>query len=184
MSRGGNVAMLAQSKKIKRCFIKGKLKFSSVVLYYPSCILQLKNVDLVNSPILILAGDKDNITPTSLTLKYAERLKVASKAKIEIKLYEGAFHAFDWEFFSGLQYKWFNDLSACQDRYILMEEDGMLYSPFQNKRYDAINKFGYLFADCQILSEGLLGGKKEARDKSIEDYKAFLKQTLLSEAGK
>lgn len=178
ISRGGNVAVLAQSKKIKKCFFEEDgLQFAAVVLYYPLCLLQLKNIDLVDSPILMLLGEKDNITPTPLTLKYAEKIKTAN-ANVEIKVYENAYHAFDFKAFSGQEVQWYHDFSGCQDRYFLLEDDGMLFYPFLNKRFEDAYKFGGIFHGCQKGGQGILGGPKEARKKSIEEYKSFFRRVF------
>lgn len=178
LSRGGNVAMLAQSKKIKKCFFEEDgLQFAAVVLCYPSCLLQLKNIDLVDSPILILLGEKDNITPTPWTLKYAEKIK-ATGANVEIKVYKNAHHAFDFKALAGQEFQWFDDFSGCQDRYSLLEDDGMWFNPFLNKRFDDGYKLANVFKDCRKSGQGILGGPKEARKKSIEEYKSFFRRVF------
>ncbi len=172
-SRGGNVAMLAQSKLINKSLCeKDNLKFAAVVALYPSCVLQLSNIDFLDSPILMLLAEKDNITPTPMALKYVQRIK-STGANLEFKVYENALHAFDFKILAGKKVNWFNDLSGCQDRYFLLENDGMLFSPYFNERNDDFHKFKNAFTDCEKWQKGLLGGPKEARERVIEDYKAF-----------
>ena len=173
MSRGGLVALLAQSKKIRNCFNNNDgLKFSAVVLLYPSSFLQLEKIDLINSPILLLLGEKDNITPTPMTLKYVQKIK-SSHPNIEIKIYEKAYHGFDIKEFAGKKFNWGHEFSECQDRFFILEDDGMWFYPLRNERYDDGHKFRSILSDCQKSSEGILGGPKEARINSIEEYKSF-----------
>ena len=173
MSRGGLVALLSQSEKIRNCFIdNGGLKFSAVVLLYPSSFLQLDKIDLIDSPILILLGGEDNITPTPMTLKYVQKIK-SSHPNIEIKIYEKAYHGFDIKEFAGKKFNWGHDFSECQDRFFILENDGMWYYPLRNERYDDAYKFKSIVSDCQKSSKGVLGGPKEARINSIEEYKVF-----------
>lgn len=173
MSRGGLVALLAQSKKIRNCFSNNDgLKFSAVVLLYPSSFLQLENIDLIDSPILILIGEKDNITPTPMTLKYIQKIKT-SHPNIEIKIYEKAYHGFDIKEFAGTEFNWGHDFTECQNRFFILEDDGMWFYSLRNERYDDAYKFRSIVNDCQKSSKGILGGPKEARLNSIEEYKTF-----------
>ena len=173
MSRGGLVALLAQSKKIRDCFSNNDgPKFSAVVLLYPSSFLQLKNIDLDDSPILMLLGEKDNITPTPMTLKYAQKIKT-SHPNIEIKIYEKAYHAFDINEFAGTEFNWGHDYTQCQDRFFILEDDGMWYYPLRNERYDDGSKFRSISIDCRKFSKGILGGTIEDRTNAIEEYKTF-----------
>lgn len=173
MSRGGLVALLAQSNKIRNCFSNDKgVKFSAVVLLYPSSFLQLENIDFIDSPILVLLGEKDNITPTPMTLKYAQKIKI-SHPNIEIKIYENAYHGFDIKEFAGTEFNWGNDYSECQDRFFILKNDGMWFYPLRKERHDDAYKFSSIVNDCQKSSKGILGGPEEARINSIEEYKTF-----------
>jgi hypothetical protein len=143
-----------------------------VVILYPSSYLQLNNIDLVDSPILLLLGEKDHHAPTPMTLKYVQKIKT-SHPKIEIKIYEKAYHGFDIKEFAGTEFNWGHDFSECQDRFFILEDDGMWFYPLRNERYDDGYKFGSILNDCQKAFKGILGGPKEARINSIEEYKTF-----------
>jgi dienelactone hydrolase len=175
ISRGGNVALLAQSKIVRDCYVKDpKLKFSAVLLLYPLCHLRPQEWDMVESPILMLLGEDDNITPAVTSMKVAERL-IENNIDVKVTVYEDTYHAFDFDFVSGKKIEWFLDLSGCQDRHIILEKDGMIYSPFYNNRVDDERNANRNFTECSQNKPGYLGGAKESKAKAMKEYKQFFK---------
>ena len=65
--------------------------FRAAVALYPSC----RELQQVNTPTLILIGDKDNWTPASWCVRYLDQLKPPHD--VTVKVFPGAHHIFDLE---------------------------------------------------------------------------------------
>ena len=89
---------------------------------------------------------------------------------------------FAWLFISFLAGRTFpywplRNYSECADRYIRLKGDGTWVAPKFGKVADTPEGFGNLATDCEF-GHGTLGGPKGAREQSIADYRAFLKEAL------
>ncbi len=63
--------------------------FRAAVAYYPPC--QVVRLAPLHSRLLILSGGKDDWTPPA-----GCAAQLASTSKVTLKIYRGAYHAFDW----------------------------------------------------------------------------------------
>ncbi len=63
--------------------------FQAAIAFYPQC----GKPESSNIPTLILTGDKDSWAPAELCAQYVDELR--SKNEIELKVFAGAYHAFD-----------------------------------------------------------------------------------------
>jgi dienelactone hydrolase len=69
--------------------------FRTAVAFYPGCVTASRPARVASSaPLLILQGDADNWTPPEPCRRLVDRA-TESIHPIELKLYEGAYHAFD-----------------------------------------------------------------------------------------
>jgi dienelactone hydrolase len=93
-SRGGSAAINSALEPIRGAVIDGDLRFAAHVALYPGCAVPFVSAHLDGSPILMLLGGKDDYTPASFCLDYAERLR-ASGASVIVVVYPNANHAFD-----------------------------------------------------------------------------------------
>jgi dienelactone hydrolase len=93
-SRGGSAAINSALEPIRRAVIDGDLRFAAHVAVYPGCAVPFVSTHLDGSPILMLLGGKDDYTPASFCLDYADRLR-ASGASIKAVVYPNANHGFD-----------------------------------------------------------------------------------------
>ncbi len=90
-SNGGSVALQSARKEWQET-VNTSARFSAVVGYYPWCgVISGLNITL-NTPTLVLAGEKDDWTP-------AEECTVAEKSiqspLLKVVVYSGAYHSFD-----------------------------------------------------------------------------------------
>ena len=178
LAGGGSAAIFAASKKVRHSLTNDDLKFAAHISYYPVCLYQFRNIDFTGAPILMLLAEKDNLAPPQLAMDYAERIR-SSGVDIQVMVYEGAYHAFDFSILAGNEFPFFYDFSGCQERYCLLNDDGSWFSPYLNKTVDALADFGDFTEDCRPEGKkGTLGGPGQARTKSIEDYQAFLRQAF------
>lgn len=63
--------------------------FQAAIALYPLC----STPEAINTPTLILTGDKDSWTPSILCEQYVDQLQ--SRHEIKLKVFAGAYHAFD-----------------------------------------------------------------------------------------
>jgi dienelactone hydrolase len=93
-SRGGSAAINSALEPIRRAVIDGDLRFAAHVALYPGCAVPFVSANLDGSPILMLLGGKDDYTPASFCLDYADRLR-ARGASVRVVIYPNANHGFD-----------------------------------------------------------------------------------------
>lgn len=93
-SRGGSAAINSALEPIRRAVIDDDLRFAAHVALYPGCAVPLVSAHFDGSPILMLLGGKDDYTPASSCLAYADALRPRG-ASITVVVYPNANHAFD-----------------------------------------------------------------------------------------
>lgn len=68
--------------------------FNAAIAFYPLCsVPEPFGPEPIDTPILILTGEKDSWQPAELCAQYADRLPPESE--ITLKVFAGAYHAFD-----------------------------------------------------------------------------------------
>ena len=93
MSHGGAAVLHAIEQSISAGL---QLKpFQAAVALYPLC----RELQQVNTPTLILIGDKDNWTPASWCVRYLDELQPPHD--VTLKVFPGAHHVFDLEGIDG-----------------------------------------------------------------------------------
>jgi len=87
MSHGGNTVL----ETIKQPISEGLAMkpFQAAIAFYPHC----GKPESINTPTIILTGDKDSWTPAELCEQYVEKLH--SQNEIQLKVFANAYHAFD-----------------------------------------------------------------------------------------
>lgn len=87
MSHGGMTVL----ETIKQSISEGLAMkpFQAAIAFYPLC----SKPESINTPTLILTGDKDSWTPVELCEQYVGKLH--SQDEIKLKVFTGAYHAFD-----------------------------------------------------------------------------------------
>jgi dienelactone hydrolase len=93
-SRGGSAATNSALEPIRHAIINDDLRFAAHVALYPGCAVPFVSAHLDGSPMLMLLGGKDDYTPASFCLAYAEKLR-AKGASVREVVYPNANHAFD-----------------------------------------------------------------------------------------
>ena len=93
-SRGGSAAINSALEPIRRAVIDDDLRFAAHIALYPGCGVPYVAARLDGSPILMLLGGKDDYTPASNCVAYADQLR-ARGASIRVVVYPNANHAFD-----------------------------------------------------------------------------------------
>ena len=177
-SHGGSVALFVASKKIRYSFIADDLRFAASIAYYPFCFPQIKDIDFTGARILMLLAEKDNMAPAKSCLDYARRIK-DSGADINTIVYKNAHHQFP--VLPGkkmIQVPELADLSDCgQNEYWFLQNDGIWYSSYLKKTFAEVDP-GYTYTDCMKDGGAIVGGNEEAKAKSINEFKIFLKKVF------
>jgi dienelactone hydrolase len=93
-SRGGSAAINTALEPIRLAVVDGDLRFAAHVALYPGCAVPYLSAHLDGSPILMLLGGKDDYTPASNCLAYADELR-ARGASVRVVVYPDANHGFD-----------------------------------------------------------------------------------------
>lgn len=177
---GGTVSLFSASKQVRDSLALNDLKFAAHIALYPDSFSQLKTPDFTGAPVLLLLGDKDNLAPTAQSLSYVKRLQ-SSSAQVKVVVLEDAYHAFDFSMLAGSQMPYFMDMTSCQDRIFLLNEDGTWFSAYYGRTADYLADFGDYTADCRSVDKpGTLGGPFKARTDAINAYKSFLREVFKS----
>jgi dienelactone hydrolase len=90
-SHGGDTVIAALGANFTRDFLPDRtLRFAGGIAYYPYC----GNLSGPASPLLILAGGRDDWTPGSYCREIADRLS-GPHAPVQVVVYPDAYHAFN-----------------------------------------------------------------------------------------
>lgn len=93
-SRGGVAALYSSLEPFRRAAEQGDLRFAAHVAFYPSCGISYDSARVDGSPVLMLVGGKDNYTPATPCIAYADALR-SKGTHIKLKEYPDAWHGFD-----------------------------------------------------------------------------------------
>ena len=95
-SRGANAAYATAWPIYQRAVLQEGLKYAGNIAVYPGCNLRFhEELTATNpSPLLLLLGEKDDMTPAAPCVEYAEQLAKAGH-DVRYKVYSGAHHVFD-----------------------------------------------------------------------------------------
>ena len=75
--------------------IKPKNRFAAHIAYYPWCSLY-KSIKTTQSPLYILIGGKDRLTPQEYCADYTQKV-IESGGKAVLHVFPKAYHRYDWE---------------------------------------------------------------------------------------
>ena len=95
-SRGANAAYASAWPIYQDPILPSGVRYAGNIAVYPGCNLRYHEQETAPNPrpILMLLGEKDDMTPAPPCVQYAEQLK-AMGLDVRYKLYAGAYHVFD-----------------------------------------------------------------------------------------
>jgi dienelactone hydrolase len=168
-SRGGSAAINSALEPIRHAVIDDNLRFAAHVALYPGCAVPFMSAHLDGSPILMLLGGKDDYTPASFCLAYADKLR-AKGASLQVTVYPSANHAFDSQTPSHFNPRP-TTLRNCHGEIDL--DDGV----FTVQTGDQTLRGAAAAAELKRCAERgvTVGGDPEAREKAPNDVANFLK---------
>jgi dienelactone hydrolase len=171
-SRGGSAAINSALEPFRQAVIGGDLRFAAHVALYPGCAVPYVAKRLDGSPILMLLGGKDDYTPASLCLDYAEKLR-ATGAPVKVTVYPDANHGFD----SGAPPRFRPEPTVLRNCHGQIDLDrGIVTS--ERDGQSATGKEA--LAELKACTEHgvTVGGDAEAREKAPRDVADFLEPLL------
>lgn len=176
-SHGARVALFVAAENIRRSFIVGDLQFAASIAYYPNCSPQFDNIRFTKAPILLLLGERDNISPVSACLDYARRMR-ESGVDVKTVVFKDAHHQFPVLPDSVLTMApSLADWSYCaKESYLILQNDGSWFFPHRNETVDEVNAFGEYTADCRLDGQAMVGGNRKAKIESIKECQKLLKR--------
>lgn len=94
-SRGGQAALYASLRRFHQLWNKSGVEFVAYIAFYPDCMTTfISDTEVVDRPIRIFGGSRDDYNPIAVCKAYAERLRFAGR-DVELTEYPTASHAFD-----------------------------------------------------------------------------------------
>ena len=171
-SLGGGVTLFSAWLPLKEAINK-ELSFASHLAFYPPCFINPDNTDFSKSPIHILIGEIDNWTPSAPCSDLVNKL--SSKTNISLTIYEDSYHSFDRDAPVIRDENAYN-FSDCIFR---LDEKGNILMNYLNipMSNPFLQKIGFMMCVTRGVD---FGGNPQAREKSFNFSKEFMKKTLLN----
>jgi len=171
-SLGGGVTLFSAWLPLKEAINK-ELSFASHLAYYPPCFINPDNTDFSKAPIHILIGELDNWTPSAPCSDLVNKLSL--KTNISLTIYKDSYHSFDRDAPVIRNENAYN-FSDCIFR---LDEKGNVLMNYLN--IPMSNPFLQKIGFVMCVTRGVdFGGNTQAREKSFNFSKEFMKKTLLN----
>jgi dienelactone hydrolase len=170
-SKGGQVALYTALEPFRRAVINDQTRFAAHAPLYPACNSWQVSDQVTGAPMLMLLGGRDNYTPPEPCQEYAQWFK-SKNTDVTVIIYPSAYHGFD-SFRSPVHAKNVVTGVGCNfnadlDRFVVT---------IRATGEDITRTFGSYARTC-VGKGAMVGGDSEARKKSPEDVKAFLKKVF------
>jgi len=164
-SRGGQAVLYASVARFNKLWNTSGDTFANYVPFYPNCVSTYKeDTVLETAPVRIFHGGADDYNPPKACEAYVKRLKDAG-ADVEMKIYPGGHHAFDFATLFGevLVSKGAQTARNCK---ISEGDDGVLMN------LDTGKPFSYDDACVEVGPH--VGGNAKLAGEALADVKTFL----------
>jgi dienelactone hydrolase len=170
-SKGGQVALYTALEPFRRAVINDQTRFAAHAPLYPACNSWQVSDQVTGAPMLMLLGGRDNYTPPEPCQEYAQWFK-SKNTDVTVIVYPNAYHGFD-SFRAPVHVKNVVTGVGCNfnadlDRFVVT---------IRATGEDITRTFGSYARTC-VGKGAIVGGDSEARKKSPEDVKAFLKKVF------
>ena len=171
-SLGGGVSLFSAWLPLKEAINK-ELSFASHLAFYPPCFIDPDNTSFSQSPIHILIGELDNWTPSAPCSDLVNKL--SSKTNISLTIYKDSHHSFDRDAPVIRDENAYN-FSDCIFR---LDKKGNILMNYLNipMSNPFLQKIGFMMCVTRGVD---FGGNPQAREKSFNFSKEFMKKTLLN----
>jgi len=173
-SKGATVALFAAYEDLATRLSQDGRRFRAHVAHYPWCGLLLKS-PLTGAPVLINAGERDNMTPPALCEELAAYwAKTSPGTEVDLVVHPGVAHAFDHPMLNYLRTTADGEFpSGCQ---IVEESEGEFLETSTQARFTNYAVHDVL-ANCSTRV-GSLFGSSDAMRLTRRILLSFLERTL------
>ena len=172
VSKGGIVAMNTALTNVLKWNGASDIQFAAHVAIVPHCGLVPRERATTGSPLLFLLAELDDQCPPDDCLRHVDHLRDGGNSKIEVKVYKGAYHA--WEVLGERPHfdKWAQNFSRCR---ALIDEDGS-GTTADGTRIRADEWHAWAKANCITLGAWCCGGTEAQKVRATDDVVAFLRK--------
>ena len=172
VSKGGIVAMNTALTSVLKWAGASDIRFAAHVAIVPRCGLVPRARGTTGSPLLFLLAELDDQCPPEDCLRHADDLRNGGKPNIEVKVYNGAHHA--WEVLGERPFfdKSAQNFSRCR---AIIDEDGSSTAP-DGTRIRADQWYAWATANCITLGAWCCGGTESQKRRATDDIIAFLRK--------
>ena len=171
VSKGGVVAMNTALQVQRRWMRMEDISFAAHIPIVPNCHLVNTSLRTTGAPMFFMLAELDDLTPAQFCVEYAERLR-AGNAKIEVKVYKGAHHA--WEKISAKPFfdPKFANTSRCR---LSFDDDGAGVTPDGTKLpTGGVND--WMRQNCMYFGHHCCAGTPARIKEATGDLIRFLKK--------
>ena len=173
VSKGGLVAIDTAIEVRRRWMRLSNLKFAAHVALSPGCHWVNRSTKTTGAPIFMMLAEMDDMAPASACEKHAEYLRGGGNTAVEVKIYPGAYHA--WEAIGPNPRfdPWAENYSACR---VWIEDDGALTNGTTGESIPRREWYEWAKRSCVKLGAHCCGGTKELKEQATRDMLAFLRK--------
>lgn len=170
-SKGGGVATYVAWNPIRKA-VSGDKAFAVHIPLYSTCA-HWENMDFTGAPLLMMIGDQDRYTGVTQCVESIDAMRAAGYTAASVKLYPGAYHAFDDD--RGVR-QLSDGFSVTKCRFVV-KADGETIEETSGLSMD--NKSDRLSAFRRCATPGVTLGGNQVMPEAMKDVKAFVSKTLL-----
>ena len=173
VSKGGQAAMDTALTLYLRWMGVTDASFAAHVAVVPYCNWVARSKTTTGAPILFMLAELDDQCPVAHCLEHAAGLRQAGNALVETKVYEGAYHA--WEFMRNAPYfdRWAENYAECR---VWIEDDGSEVSAKDGMPIPRDGGHEWAKKTCMKLGTSCCGGNAVLKRQAMDDILAFLKK--------
>lgn len=173
VSKGGTVAMDTALKIRKRWMGMEHISFAAHIAISPDCTWVTRNAKTTGAPIFFMLAELDDQTPAKPCLTEADRIRTAGNPRVDVKVYEGAHHA--WE-----ELGWFSEFQPEVENYakcrVWIEDDGSMVSADTGEILPEDEWRSWAKKHCMTLGATCCGGTRKLKKTATRDIIAFLRR--------
>lgn len=173
VSKGGTVAMDTALTIRRKWMGVDDIQFAAHVAISPECTWTTRNANTTGAPILFMLAELDDQTPAKPCVALAQRMRELGNDHVEVKIYEGAHHA--WEEL-GPSPEYSPDIENYANCHVWIEDDGRMYSAETGELLPENDWHGWAKKNCMKLGGTCCGGTRELKEKATRDILTFLKK--------
>lgn len=178
-SRGASAVLQAVWPFYQRAVLPDGLTFAGTVAVYPGCNLRFRadHWGTNPGPILMLLGEKDNMTPAQPCVEYAELLFSAGN-DVTFKVYPGAHHVFD-RLDQRFAQSWQGTFADCSLTIKMTIRPGDPFEAFNHKtgqQFASFQEWNDAVRQCGREKKISVESNPKAREQAVKDTLEFFGQ--------